>query len=327
MKRIILSLFLILAMFIVSACSATTSKQEEEKRVQVGIMLSDVGLGDQSFSDAGFAGLEKARNELNVAFDYREIDETVTYEKGLEELTEQGNDIIIGLGFAMQEAVETVAKKYPKQQFLLIDGVSQLPNVHSLTFKEEEGSFLIGVLAGMKTKSDVVGFVGGMDVPLIRKFEQGFIRGVKEVNPDAAVLSQFAGDFGNEELGREIAKKMMEQNADFIYPAAGFTGVGVLQEVQRQGRYGFGVDSDQYFLAEKAIISSMLKRIDIAVFNIAKQLVETGDIQAEHIELGLKEEGIALAPIRVIKLSASEEETLNNLKERIMSGSINILNE
>jgi basic membrane protein A len=315
-------------MVIVSACSETNSSQEEEpKRVKVGIMLSDVGLGDQSFSDAGFAGLEKARNELNISFDYREIDETGTYENGLEQLVKQQNDIIIGLGFAMQEAIETVAKKHPKQKFLLIDGVSDVPNVHSLTFKEEEGSFLIGVLAGMKTKSNVVGFVGGMDVPLIRKFEQGFIKGVNEVNPDAEVLSAFAGDFGNDKLGEEMAAKMLGQNADFIYPAAGFTGVGVLHEVQKQGKYGFGVDSDQYFLAEKSIVSSMLKRIDVAVFNVAKQLVETGNIQAEHIELGLKEEGVALAPIRVLPLSEDEETKLTALQEKMMSGSIEILGQ
>ncbi|PLT31122.1 BMP family ABC transporter substrate-binding protein [Peribacillus deserti] len=287
-------------------------------------MLSDAGLGDQSFSDAGFKGLEEARDELNISFDYREIKDAKTYEKRLEELVNQGNDVVIGLGFSMQEAIETVAKKFPDQTFLLIDSESELPNVHSVTFKEEEGSYLIGVIAGMKTKSHVVGFVGGVDVPLIRKFEKGFTEGVKKVNPKAKVISTFAGSFDDDKKGMQIAKYMIKQKADYIYPAAGFTGVGVLNEAQKSGIYTFGVDSDQFYLAEKAVVTSMLKRVDVAVYNIAKELVKTGKLSEKKTQLGIKEEGIDTAPIRVITLTSAETDKLNEFRRHISEGTIQI---
>jgi basic membrane protein A and related proteins len=325
LKKISILVVLFLIMTFLAACSyIETINQQDEERLKIGIMLSDVGLGDQSFSDAGFEGLERARNELNISFDYREISETQTYEAGLEELVKQGNDIVIGLGFAMQEAVDVVAKNYPDQTFLIIDSISELPNVHSITFKEEEGSFLIGALAGMKTQTNVVGFVGGMDVPLIRKFEKGFIEGVKSVKPDATILSEFADSFGDDKLGAEIAKNMITNNADFIYPAAGFTGVGVLQETQKSSVYSFGVDSDQYFLAEKSVVSSMLKNIDVAVYNVAKELVENKKLEQKDIILGIKEDGVGLAPIRVLTLTESEEQLLTKLIEDIKNGTIKV---
>ncbi|MBE4906442.1 BMP family ABC transporter substrate-binding protein [Bacillus luteolus] len=325
LRKFSILLIIFIAITSIIGCSnSETTNQQVDERLKIGIMLSDVGLGDQSFSDAGFEGLERARDELDISFDYREISESQTYEAGLEELVEQGNEIVIGLGFAMQEAVDVVAKKYPEQTFLIIDSVSELPNVHSITFKEEEGSFLIGVLAGLKTQSNVVGFVGGMDVPLIRKFEKGFIEGVKTVNAEATVISEFAGSFGDDKLGAEIARNMITNQADFIYPAAGFTGVGVLQETQKSGVYSFGVDSDQYFLAERSVVSSMLKNIDVAVYNVAKELVENKKLEQKDISLGIKEDGVGLAPIRVLTLTESEEQLLNQLSDDIKNGKIKI---
>ncbi len=315
-----------LILIILVGCSTESSLDfQDDSRVKIGIMLSDVGLGDQSFSDSGFEGLERARKELNISFDYREISETESYEVGLEELVQQGNDLIVGLGFAMQEELDVVAKKYPEQSFLIIDSVSELPNVHSMTFKEEEGSFLVGALAGMKTKTNVVGFVGGMDVPVIQKFEKGFTAGVKAVKPQAKILSVYAGSFGDDKLGADIAEDMIAQNADIIFPAAGFTGVGVLRATQENGVYSFGVDSDQYYLAENAVISSMLKKIDVAVFNIAKELVENKQLKEKDILLGIKEDGIGLAPIRVLPITSSEEQLIEKLKEDIVNGKVNIL--
>lgn len=323
-KYIIMICSYILCAFVLSACS-NTEKNTEDDRVKIGIMLSDAGLGDQSFSDLGFAGLEKARDELGVSFDYRELQDTKTYEQGLEELVKEDNDLIIGLGFAIQEAMETVAEKYPDTSFLIIDSQSQLANINNITFKEEEGSYLIGVVAGMKTKSNVVGFVGGEDVPLIHKFEQGFIKGVKAVNPKAKILSNYAGSFGDDKLGEKIAKEMIGSGADYIYPAAGFTGVGVLLESQRSGTYSFGVDSDQFYLAEKSVVSSMVKQVDVAIYDTVKELVETGEIAEKDKVLGFKENGVAIAPVRVINLSQSEQKALEEYTEKITNGSVTIL--
>lgn len=324
MKKSSIIIFLFMSLLFITGCTEKEPTSETHQ-IKVGIMLSDAGLGDQSFSDLGFAGLEKARDELNISFDYREIKDTKTYAKGLEELVKSGNDLIIGLGFSIQEDLENIAKKYPEKSFLLIDGQSELANVNNVIFKEEEASFLLGAIAGMKTTSNVVGFVGGEDVPLIQKFGKGFAAGVKSENPEAVVLSEYAGDFGNDKLGESIAKGMISAKADFIYPAAGFTGVGVIKESQRSGTYSFGVDSDQFYLAENAIVSSMLKQVDIAIFNTVQELVENGEISEKDQLLGIKENGVNIAPIRVIELSPAEQNRLAKLQEDIASGSIKIL--
>ena len=324
MKKYLGVLILLLTL---SACSnlQTNESKLDNKKLQVGIMLSDAGLGDQSFSDLGFAGLEKARDELNIEFDYLEIKDTKTYEAGLGELVQQENDLIIGLGFSMQESVEKIASKYPNSTFLLIDAKSDLPNVFNVTFKEEEASYLIGAIAGMKTESNVVGFVGGAKVPLIQKFETGFIEGVKSVNADATIISTYAENFGDDKLGANIAKEMISQNADYIYPAAGFTGVGVIQEAKKSSIYTFGVDSDQFYLAEQAVVSSMLKKVDVAIFNAVKSLAENGELSKKEEVLGLKENGVDIAPIRVIDLSSTELKVLEDLKEEIINESVTIL--
>lgn len=324
MKRVILLVTFIICIVVLSACS-NDEKTTENNQLKVGIMLSDAGLGDQSFSDMGFMGLEKARDELGISFDYRELKDTETYEKGLEQLVEEGNDLIIGLGFSIQEDMEKVAKKYPDSSFLIIDAQSELPNVNSITFKEEEGSFLIGVVAGMKTKSDTVGFVGGEEAELIRKFEKGFVEGVKAVNPDAKILSKYSGTFGDDKLGESIAREMIADGADYIYPAAGFTGVGVILEAQRQGVYSFGVDSDQFYLAEKSVVSSMVKQVDVAIYDTVKELVEKGKIAEKNKQLGLKENGVAIAPIRAIEIMPSEQTKIDQFIEDISNGTITVL--
>ncbi|WP_035321991.1 BMP family lipoprotein [Peribacillus kribbensis] len=323
-RKILLSLLSCLVILTAAGCSQQADSAAPKKHIKIGIMLSDAGLGDQSFSDAGFEGLEKARDELGISFDYREIKDTKTYETGIEELVKEGNDLVIGLGFSMQEAIDKVAKKYPDENFLVIDTVSKLPNVSSVTFKEEEGSYLIGLIAGMETKSGVVGFVGGMDVPLIHKFENGFKEGVTAVNPKAKILSTYAGSFDDDVLGKKIAGDMIKKKADYLYPAAGFTGIGVLKQAQEAGVYSFGVDSDQFFLAEKSVVSSMMKRVDVAIYNVAEELVKNGKLSQKDRVLGVKEHGVDIAPIRVISLTPQEQTSLDEFKNKIENGTITV---
>lgn len=319
------SLVILSLLLLITGCQSSVEKDVQAKsNIKIGIMLSDVGLGDQSFSDSAFIGLEKARDELGISFDYREIKDSGTYEKGLTELVTEGNDLVVGLGFAMKDALEKVAKDHPKQTFLLIDDVSDLPNVNTVTFKEHEGSYLLGVIAGLKTKSNIVGFIGGMDVPLINKFRAGFEQGVKEVKPNAQVLVGFADDFGNDTKGKTMATEMIKKGADFIYPAAGFTGVGAIQAAQSNKVYAFGVDTDQYFLAEDTIVSSMLKKVDTAMFEVAKQLVEKGEMAEKNQTLGVAENGVDVAPIRVLEMSNQENDLLNQMKNEITQGSKSI---
>lgn len=317
--KVKISLLLMAAMIMVLAsCSNQQGGPPVSNTKRIGVMLTDDGLGDQSFNDSSFKGLEKARDELGIEFDYREIEETDTYEKGLTELVKDGNDLIIGVGFSMQEHLEKVAKKYPKKQFLLIDAVSELKNVTSVTFKEEQGSYLAGALAAMTTKSDVIGFVGGVDADVIHRFEQGYQKGAKSVNPNIKIVSTYAGTFSDAGKGSKIAKEMIKKKADVLYAAAGYTGVGVLKEAQTQGKYAIGVDSDQYYTAEKAVISSMVKKVDEVVYQFSEQLVKSSNIKSGHIVYDLSNDGIDMARIRVLKDAEKLTKKLNGLKQTLL---------
>ncbi|WP_449621913.1 BMP family lipoprotein [Robertmurraya sp. Marseille-Q9965] len=316
--------FIILLVFLISGCSnAAVQKKDEHK---IGILLSDAGLGDESFNDSAFRGLERARDEFGITFDYREAPDG-ELEKPLTELVEQGNDIIIGLGFSVKEGLETVAKKYPDQQFLLIDEVSELENIASITFKEQEGSFLVGMVAAMTSKTDKIGFVGGVDVPLIHHFEAGFKQGVKYVKPNAEVFVDYAGSFDDVELGKKLATAQIDKGADFIYHAAGFTGYGILQTAQERKIYAAGVDTDQFFVAENAVVTSMLKNVDNAVYDIAKMINEDGKIDADSYLLGLAENGVGLAEIRVTSLTPDQQKAIEEATNKIISGEITVDSE
>jgi basic membrane protein A and related proteins len=307
-----------------AGCSSASSEEKPDENIQtIGILLSDTGLGDGSFNDSAFRGLERARDELGILFDYREAPDG-NFEEALEELVAQDHDLVIGLGFSIQEALEKVAKEHPKQQFLLIDGSSELDNIISITFKEQEGSFLVGMVAAMKSKSNKLGFIGGADAPVIHRFEKGFEQGAKYVNPSITILKDNANNFGDAALGSSIAEKQIEQGADFIYPAAGFTGVGSIQAAQKAGIYSGGVDSDQYFIAEKSVVTSMLKKIDNAVFNLTQQLVSEGSISESSFELGLKEDGVGLAPVRITELTDEESKKIKEATDKIISGEVSI---
>ncbi|MFD1735275.1 BMP family protein [Bacillus salitolerans] len=324
MRNKIFPLILIVILSLVGCSNQNLNLTNELDRIKIGIMLSDVGLGDQSFSDSAFYGLIKARDELNILFDYRELSDSTTYEQGLTELVEAGNDIVVGLGFMVQEDIEKVAAKFPKQKFVLIDSISELENITSITFKEDEGSYLAGIAAALATKTKKIGFIGGADVPLIHKFVEGFTQGAKAIKPETEVLVQYAGDFGNDKLGRSIAAEMIEQEADVLYAAAGFTGVGVLKEAELNGVLAIGVDSDQYFYAEKAVMTSMLKNVDVALYQVIAEYVQNGEFPKGHVQLGLKENGVGLSPIRVVPFNMQQIKTIDDYKEKIVSGKITV---
>ncbi|AMQ07598.1 BMP family lipoprotein [Sporosarcina psychrophila] len=307
------------ALLILTGCGLE-EKNPLDGKVKVGVMLSENGLGDQSFSDLAFKGLTKARDEEDIVVEYLELAETGTYEKGFRELVESGNDLVFALGFTGQQELEKVALDFPNQKFVLFDAVSEAANITSITFKEDEGSMLAGIVAATVSNSQVIGFIGGMEVPVIQRFEQGFIQGAKSVNPDIVILNEYANNFDDDGLGAEIASKMIDDKADVLYAAAGFTGVGMLEEAEKRGIYAIGVDSDQYFYAEQAVITSMMKNIDSALFDIILSYKESGEIQSGHVELGLAENGVGLAPFRVLELTDVEQGKLDALIEQAASG-------
>ncbi|MGP4062717.1 BMP family lipoprotein [Halobacillus sp. H74] len=295
---------------ILIGCANDTTEANTDNEISAGLIVTESGLGDDSFSDSAFQGLEQARDELGITFDYREpFDQD--YEKHTEDLIKQGHDVIIGLGYNAQPAIDTLAEEYPDQAFVLIDAVSELENVTSITFKEDEGSHLIGLIAGMKTETNTVGFIGGENIPVIERFEKGFKDGVKEANPEATVLTEYAGTFDDDQKGQSIIQEMVEEGADYVFPAAGFTGIGVLKEAQKQGIYAFGVDSDQYFVAEEAVVTSMLKNVNVALYGVMQQLKDGNGLEGGARTLGIEENGVGLAPIRLIELNNDEQSLLD----------------
>lgn len=314
MKKSLLFLLVCFAL-ILSACGTKEEAKASLNQKSIGLVVTQSGLGDESFSDSAFKGLERARDEQGILFDYREPLEG-DHQEQMEDLIQEGHDLIVGLSYRSQEAMEALAEKYPDQQFILIDSVSDYDNITSITFKEDEGSKLIGLIAGMRTETDKVGFIGGENISVIQNFEKGFREGVKEANQDAEVLVNYTGTFNNDEKGAEVARKQIEEGADFVFPAAGFSGIGALKEAQAQGKYAFGVDSDQYYLAEDAIVTSMLKRVDVALYDMATRLQKEQPFKGEHIQLGLDQGGVGLAPIRLIQLTSDEQSILDQAKEK-----------
>ena len=256
------------------------------------------GKNDKSFNEAAFRGAEQFKKEMKAKYREFEIQNDAQREQALRKFAKDGNDPIIAIGFSQAQALETVAKEFPKVHFAIVDSVVNLPNVRSIVFKEHEGSYLVGILAAMASKTGKVGFVGGMDIPLIRRFACGYVQGVKSVKADDTVFQNMTGTTGsawNDPVrGGELAKSQIDQGADVVYHAAGGTGIGVLQAAADAGKLGIGVDSDQNYLHPGKVLTSMLKHVDVAVYDTFKDAAAgkfTGGVQA----LGLAEGGVGWA--------------------------------
>lgn len=322
MKKSLIIGLLVACVTWLPGCQSVIDQPEAtvEARQSMGVVLSDVGLGDQSFSDAAMRGMGQLRETGEWFVDYRELAETETYKAGFEQLVADGHDVIIGLGFACQEDLEAVAAEHPEQQFALIDAVSTLPNVMSVTFKETEGSALAGAVAGLETESNKIGFIGGVDNELINKFGTGFELGATSVNGDVTMLVDYANDFASPELGRKLAEKQIKAGADVLYAAAGLTGVGVLETAERNGVKAIGVDSDQSMIAPDAVITSMLKQVDLAIVEIANRL--ENEAFNTHIELGIDEGGVGLAALRRVQFDEDETKRFEAFQKQLMEGTL-----
>jgi len=290
------------------------------------------GKNDKSFNEAAYRGLERARTELGVQTEYIEPSEGADRESALRSLAARNFDLVIGVGFIFGPDLERLAVQFPKVRFAGIDytaspGVGVLPNLAGLRFREHEGSFLVGAIAGLITKTKIVGFVGGMKIPLIRKFEAGYIAGVKHVCPRCEVKSAYAGTepkaFADPPLGQELAAAQYGQGADVIFHAAGKTGDGVFAAARQRRARAIGVDSDQFETAPCCVVTSMVKRVDVAVVDEIKEVI-AGKFRGGMHELGLAEQGVAfvadernehLLPIDVVQ-------KVKALRDEIIAGKI-----
>ena len=247
------------------------------------------GKFDKSFNEAAFHGAEKWAKETGGKYRELEMQTEAQREQALRRLAESGANPIVMTGFAFGDVLNKVAPDYPKTKFVIIDSVVEQPNVESVVFREDQGSYLVGMLAAMASKTGTVGFVGGMDIPLIRKFECGYAQGVKAVKPDDKVIGNMTGTtpaaWNDPVKGGELAKAQISQGADVIFAAAGGTGIGVLQAATDAGKLAIGVDSNQNYLHPGHMLTSMVKRVDVAVYDAFK----AGD----NVKPGVKVMGVA----------------------------------
>ena len=287
------------------------------------------GKFDKSFNEAGYNGAKRWADETGGTFREIELTSEAQREQALRRFAEAGANPIITMGFAMTTPIEAVAPEYPDVKFVNIDGWANLPNVQTVSFAEHEGSYLAGVMAAMASKSGTVGFIGGMDIPLIRKFGCGYAQGVKSVNPDATIVANMTGTtpaaWNDPVKGSELTKAQIAQGADVVYAAAGGTGVGVLQTAADEGILSIGVDSNQNHLHPGKVLTSMLKRVDNTVYNALK---DGSDLQTGFITMDLASEGVGVAfdENNAALVSAQMKNAVAAATDGIISGGITVEN-
>jgi basic membrane protein A len=347
-----------------------TLAAEAQKPMLVGLVIDVGGRGDHSFNDAALRGLElwaggkkyaggqyvnasPAERKESISPDLAKQDlqplgitplavqskSPEDYEPNLQLLVDQGAALTVGNGYMLEPAVETVAKANPQANFLLIDSplldsqgkAFTLPNVRTVLFREEEGSFLVGALAGLVSKTGKVGFVGGIEVPLIKRFETGYRAGVKTTNAGAAqgLMAVYTGSFNNVAAGKQVAADLISKGADVLFHAAGLDGLGVIQAVKEaratgKNVYVIGVDSDQYHQAPEAVLTSMLKHTDLAVYQSVKEL-QQGQFKGGEQVLGLKDGGVTYAEVRLDFPGKAETlQKVEALRQRVIAGELKV---
>lgn len=297
---------------------------------KVAIVYSTGGKGDKSFNDAAFRGLEKAQKELGIEFkEYEPKDAAGETKDALNQFAETGEyELIIAIGFNLKDSLIAVAESFPDQKFAIVDESVELPNVASLKFKEHEGSFLVGAVAAMMTKSNNLGFVGAVEIPILQKFEAGYVQGAKYINPDIKVTSVWLGGnnpFNDPAAAKAKTETLIQQGADVIYHAAGGSGAGMFQAVKEKSIYGIGVDSNQDAEVPGFVLTSMMKYVDVAVFNTIKDTLD-GKFEAKLKEFGIKEDGIGTTNFEFTKDKIGEEnlKKLEQIKNDIKEGKITV---
>jgi basic membrane protein A len=307
------------------ALALTTAASTAWAQAQPAVIFDMGGKFDKSFNQAGFDGAERWKKETGKTYLEFEISNPAQREQAMRRMAERGADPIVGIGFSQGSALEKVAKEFPKLSFAIIDSVVNLPNVQSIVFKEHEGSFLVGMMAAMASKSGKVGFVGGMDIPLIRKFACGFEQGAKFANPKAQVTTNMTGTtpaaWNDPARGAELAKAQFSGGVDVIFAAAGGTGLGVYQAAKDNGKLAIGVDSNQNHIQPGTMLTSMVKRVDVAVNSAFK------GIKPGVTSLGLAEGGVdyAMDEHNAKLVSADMKKKVDTAKADIIAGKIKVI--
>ncbi|RKQ88371.1 nucleoside-binding protein [Brockia lithotrophica] len=324
-----IALAFVLALGLLAGCakgSAPAPGAGEHKDFRVGMVTDIGGVNDNSFNQGAWEGLQRFGKETGATVKYVESKSDADYVPNLQQFAQGGYSLIWGIGYMMADAVRDVASKNPAIKFGIIDGeVKGLDNVTSVTFAEQEGAFLVGVVAGLMTKTGKVGFVGGMDIPVIKRFEAGFKAGVRAANPNAQVLVAYTGNFNRPDDGKSAAASLYDKGADIVFHAAGQTGDGVFSEAKDRRKAGqevwvIGVDRDQRDLGPEVTLTSMLKRVDVAIYDVSKSVME-GKFTPGIVTLGLKEDAVGL-PKDNPHVPQDVMQKVQEFKEKIVKGEI-----
>jgi basic membrane protein A len=293
------------------------------------VMFDLGGKFDKSFNEAAFNGAEMWKKESGKAYMEFELQNSDQREQALRKFAEAGADPVVAVGFQNADTIAKLAEEFPDSHFVIIDMVVDKPNVRSVVYKENEGSYLVGILAAMASKTGKAGFVGGMDIPLIKKFACGYVGGFKSVKADGEVYQNMTGDtpaaWNDPVKGGELAKSQMERGADVIYAAAGQTGLGVLQAAADAGKLSIGVDSNQNHLHAGSVLTSMLKRVDLAVYQAFKD-AQDGKFTPGILALGVAEDGVgwALDDNNKALITPEMQAAVDKAKADIISGAVKV---
>ncbi|HHX67713.1 MAG: BMP family ABC transporter substrate-binding protein [Miniphocaeibacter sp.] len=344
-KRVLISMLLVIALLL-GACGngkeagkETGNGKEGDKKIRVALVLAGF-LGDKSFNDSAYEGVERALEEFGEEnFEIKVLESKVAadWETNLITMANDGYDLVLGISTQLQEIIEKHAKDYPDVKFGIIDGVVKGDNVVSATFAQNEGSFLAGAAATMFTtkteienvnEEKVIGWVGGMDVPVLRDFLTGYEQGAKYIDPDVKILSSFAGTFNDPLKGKELTLAQYSQGADIVMNVASNTGNGILEAANDTGNYAIGVDLDQDSVYPGRILTSMLKRVDVASYEMIKSVYNNEFEGNKTLRMDVASDGVGLTDMSVIKESLGDKfpedilEKVAELSEAIKSGEI-----
>jgi basic membrane protein A len=339
----VLFLIVITLVLLVSSCSNSSTSAEEKGKIKVGIVFDIGGKNDRSFNAAAWQGVKRAETDFEIVLRDVEPGNPTSIEPAMRAFAEKGYDLIIGVGFAQSPIMQKVAKDYPNIKFAIVDGVifeddgkTPKKNVASLVFREHEGSYLVGMIAASKSKSGILGFVGGMDIPLIHRFAVGYEEGAKSINPNITVYKNYCGvtdgAWNNPGKGKELALSQIEKGADVIFTAAGNSGLGAFDAVEQYGKTGdvankfvIGVDSNQNWVKPGFVLTSMEKRVDNAVYDVVKE-VAGGKFEGGFHVFGLDKGGVGYSLDNFNK-SMIPPEVLNKVeeaKQQIIDGKIKV---
>lgn len=327
-KLVALSLTMIMSVGLLVGCGSNEDAASDDK-VKIGMITDVGGVNDESFNQSSWEGLQAVEKELGkdkIEVKVLESTQDADYDSNIDQFIDQEMDLIIGVGYKLEKAIAKASKAYPEQQFAIVDHAyeTQPENVTSLLFEDNASAYLTGLIAGKMTKTNKVGFIGGMEGVVISKFENGFKAGVKDANPDAEISVQYANSFSDQALGKSIANQMIKNDVDVVFSAAGAVGTGAIEAVKENDKMAIGVDRDQNSLAPDHVITSAMKNIDVAVGNLAKAFVDGSYKSGEVIIGSLATGGVGIAPTSEKNVPKEVLEYVEAQTKEIVDGKIKV---